>query len=661
VSTAGHRTDGTLDGVDFQLVAKVEGTRPYRKGWSRQASPQVVLTPEGDRQSRQLEAGFLQDDWSQGSHWELPLLRSPVDKSYFSAENIDAFTKPGWLIPVNAPNAANDTNLLFSQGQLILYNRQIYAIGSTTTTSNPSRDVYKWDRTTESWVRETTYHANLTGTAVWSAAADPDNDTVYLLTGSDIEYFDPITPGQGNIISHGKTISEGANLMIHDGRLLMYDGNKLWEIEDPLGTPAVSAAIANDGKGRDILSRLQVPGSGYITRQVVFNTAIATSEGIYYVKNVLNGGQVEAWVFRIDRDAGGTDISTPVAVLPPGTMALDIGWHIGSVVITATPDWQRFLTNDATNVGHARVVIYHITQGQQGVLGMPLGEDPDQTPFKILGSDGTILYLGSHKQVWAYDAVRGAIHPWLTDPSPAAGVYYDMTRTYRVGTDESAFLFYKHQRFLNPEDEYGTDPNTVASFGDPPAETYVFESNEFDFGLAEENKTLETVTMIGDYSMTTSQKWTLFISVDGGSWVEVAEMSAGAKTQNLFGLVTDGRRFRYKLVYETLSSDPHRFGMNRLLFKAESGEFVPVWSLIVDANELRNVNNVKQNPQEVFEAWETLMTTKQPVTYVDSYRSADRSDTSSHQVKVLDCEFFKQSPTEGEIHVSFAGVDLEQG
>ncbi len=663
MSTAGHRTDGTLDGVNFQLVSKVEGTRPYRKRWVRQFQPQAILTPEGDRMSRTTEVGFMQDDWSQGAHWEGPLLRPPVDKSYsIDSENVNAWIKPGWLIPHNEPNQVTNTNLMDSS-PLIIYNRKVYCIGSTSITGGGSiKDVYSWDTSSQVFVRETGFHAGMTGAEILGAVADPGNDRIYLLSTTRVWAIDPITPANGtSLLTHGLTIRYGANLMLHDDRLLLYDGAKLWEVEDRTGTAALSSTpVANDGMGGGLLRRMQSTSDNIVDRNSL-SAAIATPDGIYYFKNVLKEGAPEAWVFRIDRDSSGNDISSPIAVLDRGMLAIDMQYHLGSVFLTTTPDWQRFLTNDRANTGDVRVVLYAANRRDVNIIGLIDGEGPTESPCRILGTDVTTLYIASHKTIWAYDGLRGGIHPFLTDPSPTDEAFFSMAKTYRNAADESSIIFKKPNRYMCPMDMFwNNDPDVVGSFGDPPAETYVFVSNYFDFSLAMEDKTLESATIAADEDMSsTNHRWTLFVEVDdSGTWTECGHV-AGTTVLDLASLSLTGKRFRYKLVYETRNQQ--NYGVNRVIFKATAGEVVPIWSLIVDAAELRNVNNLKQNPQEVFEAWETMMESEAPVTYVDRFRSADRADTSTHTVKIIDCEFFKQSPTEGEIHVTMVGTDQELG
>ena len=654
--------DVTLDGTQYRVL-RGEGGPGYRKRWVRQQLQVQVLGSEF--QSAPDEVGMLQTDWSGGARWEKPLLKAPLDTVYEVGSNFNTYERPGFAVPENYHNAAIDTNLLGST-PLVQYNKKLLAIGSTTNVSGSNKDIYQWTAASDTFVQQA-YHSGYTGTDVWAACADPRNNKVAFIADNandtmTLYHFDPVTPtsGSGAALVTGLTGRPGSNIFVHNDRLLVWDANKLYEITDPYGTPALSAAVANDGQGPDLLGAMDTASGTQVAYQFGLRTAIPTPDGIFYVKNVLSEGQPTPWVYRIDRDESGNDISTPVTTLPAGNMALSLGFIAGALIVSTTPDWAALLENDLSTEGHVRVNFYHHTDfnGTNG-LGRPLGPGPDESAWAIMGAEGDELFIGGHRRIWVYDAAGGGIHPklWIGAISPN-GPFRQMAHALNSSGEPVRVFYGASRRVVVQKAEQFDDPDTVTNFGDDLT-NYLLDSTYFDFGLPGESKTLSSV-LVESEALDTNQTYTVQVSVDDGAWTTVQTHTNASVTEtDLTASSLTGRRFRYRVIYQT--KDTTRAALRAVIFKALTGEMVPVWDLILDGSELRSVQNQPQDPEAVYDSLELSAQKTTPVTLVDNYRSERANDTSTHTVKIASLSIEKESRSEAMISVSLMGAGTEDG
>ena len=661
--------DILLDGSKYRLVRTVEGTRAYRKSWQRQYVQKQFITDEVE-QSRSDQAAFYQTSWHQGSRWEKPRMTEATKNMFVISSNMNTHWRPGEITPANNHNAAEDSNLL-STTPLMTYDGEVWAIGSTTNVSGSNRDLYKWTPASNAFVQQAV-HSGYTGSTIWGAVPDSRNDRIFFMGGATCYQFDPDTPANGaSVLATGLNMRAGSNLMIHNDRLLIWDADQLYEIEDPLGTPALSAAIANDGMGKDMLSGMDLAAAKPSIRGVTVKTAIATPDGIFYVKNVLTGDQPVPWVFRIDRDAAGNDISSPIATLPAGNMALSLGFLLGALIIATTPDWKLALQND-TDAGYPRVDFYHYTSfnGLNG-LGRPLGDEPDETPSAILGSEGDNLIIGSHKRIWVYSAGTGGIHPWYHDPGGTSYGQYKARAKALNSTDDPITLYLGRQvRLMTVQDaEIGyDDPDTVVAFGDDETH-YTLESGYFDFGLPMELKTLTSAYSHWGDNGSASNQYKVQLSIDDSDWIDIQTIGLGAdpppygRSTYAAALNYTGYKFRYKLIYETKNTV--RVPFKGIKFEATVGRMVPVWNLVLSGDQIINVDNQPQDPNAVFNSLELTAQKEIPVQLIDNWRAGGNRDyfdwvsATGNSVYVRSVEFRGQYGQETEIAVTLVGVPSE--
>jgi hypothetical protein len=377
--------------------------------------------------------------------------------------------------------------------------------------------------------------------------------------------------------------------------------------------------------------------------------AISTPEGIYYVKNTRQGGQPQAFVFRVDRDAAGNFIGNPIATLPSGSVALSIAYHLGSVVIAASPDWQLIQDNDTVE---AEVGLYHITQGSLGALGSPLGgrDALDETPFALLGSQGSLLYIGGHKRLWIYDAVRGGLHTaWSWTTEIGNGPYAAMANVLN-SSGEGCMIFLGADRIARIKNQQYDNPDTVTSFGDDETH-YTLTSNFFDCGLPMESKELTKVAILREAG-DGQQEYTIQISADGAAFADALTHSTSGEVFEEASLSgTTGIKFQYKVIYQT--QDTNRNALEALLISHTTGIMVEEVELMLDGTELLNTDNEVQDPETFRDAMLVIAQTETQINFVDNYQEQGRltDTTSTAKMKVVACEIVKDSPGESRIHV----------
>ena len=80
------------------------------------------------------------------------MLGSGSDNVYVTATNMSAWSRPGFLEPLNLIHEVTDANLQ-TAAPLSSDGSKTIKPGVTTITASPSRDVYEWDSATEAFVR----------------------------------------------------------------------------------------------------------------------------------------------------------------------------------------------------------------------------------------------------------------------------------------------------------------------------------------------------------------------------------------------------------------------------------------------------------------------------------------------------------------------------
>jgi hypothetical protein len=477
-----------------------------------------------------------------------------------------------------------------------------------------------------------------------------DDSFFYLITSTAITRFDPVAGTEGSLLTGLTAVAPGATIFAQDGRIVYYNGDILQSVDDPGGTPALSE-IADDGMGKDLLDQMATTGS--FVRVTGPKLAVGTSDGIFYVKNTLQDGQPQAWVFRVDRDSTGANISTPIATLPLGVLAISVAWHLGSLMISATSDWRALLVNDSAKTNDPAVQVWHVTGQNVGLVGVPLGEAPDETVANFLGSYGPYLFMAGHKRIWVYDAIRGGIHPIYEDASADRPGFITMAHVLD-SDDDPAYLFVGGQSYLRVKHQDIASATTVAGF-DTDTTTYRLESNYINFGLPLESKTLSRIILAGD-SLSASEQYALEVSVDDGAFAQRATLTNGSySVTDVASLNLTGRRFRVAIVFETTVA-ASKSDFRGLRLEATSGETFRIWDLVLDGSEFTNVENEPVDPAEVVDNLRTLAQQEDHFPFISSFDEYDQPAEATVQAKMQSLSIQKGDPGESVIRVQLVEV-----
>ena len=513
-----------------------------------QVQTQQALSGKPTLQSRGDIAFMDQTDWSEGSAWWLPLITGEDMASYHHAKGIDAWSRPGAIVPLPQPEKITPSIAPTDGTGLCNADGTIFVVANTKLINASYYDIIKWDSATEDLVT-TTWHSNISADP-YGMVYEPNNAIVVTLGSGRIGYFDPAVATTVNHMLTGVNGKEGSALLVHNDLIFVYNGDTLRYVSDPTGTPAW-VDVFDDGMGYDWLADSVGGTSGArIVSNRNINLALSTPEGIFYVKNIDDGGLPTPWVYRVEKAVDGTWVGYPITVLPRGTVALDINIHLGSLIISTVRDWEALKDNDVDD--NLEVTYYHVTDGNIGTIGKPLGYNETyglyDTPASILGSWGSELYLAGRYSLWVYDAVRGGIHQlgYFTDPTGGTTVG-DLPSAWTLTTDSLDEII--HLVLIDGELwMVNTTPTTGLTTG-------FIESNWFDFGIPYEDKTVYKATLHTD-EMQADVVWQFWIlSEDETVWRLMGQTEAGKYHEIPFAIPQTAKMFRYRLSYGDVTPD----------------------------------------------------------------------------------------------------------
>lgn len=631
-----NRADVTIDGVAYQVVP---GEGNFLKSTVRTLLQEQNLAADGATTRSDMRPVF-QTSWADGSRWERPLLSEVNITSYNISEGFDVISQPGDLyalpdVTTIAAATINDNPEALQVSPTITYyfERQAANLG-----------LVQWNGSSFS---------TLTNDFGEGAAAIPQSmcwdrarSTVFATfnepaVDASVRFVTPDSAG-GAVISITASFP-GANLFMWDGRLLTYNGVELREITDPLGSPALSS-VFDDGMGRDWLNNIVSNTTDPILPEHWgMKLAIATAEGVFIVKNVVQQGLVTPFIYRIERTSDGQDIGTPVATLPPGTVCLNIAWHLGSLVMACSTDVQRVMLNDISANGHAETIFYQLNlKSGLGTIGSPLGPAHGpvaiETVARFLGTHGNLLYIGGFDRIWAYDAVRGGLHPLINNNVSAAfGSWGSMVNT-SDGTD-NAFQFFH-------DDSPGLTLPRIDEAGNTM--THQLDSNYFDGGLPAEQKTIVAVTLMTDGTQA-NETWTVTFSADDAAFGSAATFATDNDTTVRVNLSTplNGFRFRYRLAYTASADVSTPSSIKGIVVWMVQGEFLQQWRIKLRLADSINIRNAVIRGETQQTNLETLSTNQSIVAFIDAYRRT----AATTQIRVQSAVIDKTSPLEGVMDV----------
>ena len=286
--------------------------------------------------------------------------------------------------------------------------------------------------------------------------------------------------------------------------------------------------------------------------------------------------------------------------------------------MATTQDWQLALQNDSSKTEKPRIDFYHYTpRGGLNAIGSPDREAPTEYPVAFLGAMGHHLLIGSESRVWVYDGRVGGIHPWLDLTDASSGVFKGAVPVLDSSGNQQ--LLIKEDATASVMNMITADPTTVTDFGDDLT-TYVVTSNYFNFNRPFEKKTILSFDVQTE-KMTASQRFTIYLQIDDGDWLRVG-YHEGAKSFTSVDVSEHnhvGRRFRYKVVYETKTAAS--YGFMGIEFQAAAGEMVPLWQMVLSGRGIRNVDNEVVDAETARENLEASAANQESIAMIDGYKS----------------------------------------
>jgi len=630
-----NRFDGTLAGAfQFRLV---RGEGSYSKVTQRSNLPfNQSEEHQGKFNTRQDIRTMWQTSWGGGALWYQPQISEASIDTFFDSTNMDTVSEPGNVLarpPVTAENVANNSNINVGLQTDI---GTIYFFEDNGT----DQGLINWASGTPALLTNDFTVDNVDPVAMaWDAA----NDTVVaLFADAKLAYVTPDSAG-GLILdlAASVTVNYGANVFFHFGRLLVWDGDKLWEISDPYGTPAIGNSglpIYDDGMGPDALSNISFASSDQPIPEWGCHTAVSSNEGVWIAKNVEQEGKPTATLTRVDRNTQGTNIGNPVATLPIGKAVLDLSYHLGSVMMSTSSDMVRVFGNDLSSYGHIPIDIHFFTENTGlGTVGSPLGgPDPDDTVFTFMGAQADRMFIGGMNNVYVYDAVRGGLHPWAKE----TGSTNTFTNVFSTLDGSTEIYLYTRNRDTNFYKQ-------ATAFTSDTTDDHTLESNWFDFNIPSEQKTVTHITLITDGIGTNETVTVELQDQEEGGWVTQGIWTSADNNTTKKRVTTasqqTGYRFKYRLTWDISSgtaTPPTR--IKGITFHAIEGEMVTQWRLQIDGKEFRSIENQVLRSEDVRSALETYAADQTVIVYSDEFRET----ATTHNVKVEAVQIEGETPEE---------------
>jgi hypothetical protein len=641
------RFDIRLNGVNYRVDRTAE--TPYTKTVAAQSAVGQAL--QGASALLHYREDILeahQTDWSGGSQWWKARFQQENANSYFLSDGFDAWTTPGEIKAVNRFVQTADDNLWTTAAQLVYAAGKWWTVGTANSAvgDTSKKRLLEFTTATGTFDVNGTRDSGCASDIVWSGIYEQAQSRVYWLNGAAaseaVAYFDPNNLGAATVTHvNSATLADvkpGSALINWQGRLLYFNGDKVFEINQ-VSINTVTT-VGDDGFGTSLLSTITIAGagSGRIDAYAL-RGAVAGDDGVYYIKTLPGHGRgvYQPIIYRFFTD-GATDVNEEVTRLPVGTLALNLFWHLGSLIIAATPDVERALTND----GPVRVAFYHVTNRVPGALGLPLGQTPpDESVCHFLGADEASLYVGGTLRLWVYDGIRGGIHPISKEYGNLVSLGLS-----KVGSNPVRLYLQGHQQAGASRDAV-----TQRIEGDDASTSYTHEveSGYLDFNLPLELKQLLSFRVHTE-SVAAGGTYTLFYELDdSGSFTSAGTHTTGTFAQ--FDLSTSDltfRRLRFKIRYATTTTTI-RPALKAISVSASGQDFVRVWDMTLDGQSARNVENQPVRPSVAFDAIDALAGTNVSIELLDGMRSEAADDYTTHEVKVAVASTEKTSWAEARL------------
>lgn len=649
---ANDRYNVTIDGVEYVIVP---GT--FSEGSVRQQAEFPYLGDQ-DLKSRPDTRGFLHNSWLGGAQWEKPVYGRNNADTYFESSDLSFTDRAG---------AAQETSIMLPyDASLESPSTRMAAWGEDGVDgavvsrwhTGSTWSWFEWNASTDGWSQTgggtNTYTESQTNYLV-AISAGSDGRVYALHQDGALHRFDPTLDTVNAIGTVSVAMYNGASMWVDRDYVWIYNGDQLYRYA--INGAYAEESMADDDWGIDAFSRTASFSGKPIIPEWSCTRAITTSEGIFYVKNVFEGGLVVAKVYRVDRDASGEYILTPIGTLPKGTVAVNIAEHLGSILIATVSNFFSAVNN----ADDQRVTFYHVTDRNIGAVGSPLGgTNIDETPVWFLGTVDEQLFFGGRRSVWQYDARVGAFHEFKeqtgTKYTDHGGGWFQMTAV--DSTTGPGLLF-----FHCSQDGTGATPYELLLVTDrrvttDPDNAFV-TSNWFDFDLPMEEKSIYEIY----YDMSDlrdDSTIVIAVSVDGGAFTTVKTLAhTDADTGRASITPIRGFKFQYRATFstdtDTTSSEPSR--LLAVGFSAHGGKMVDVIQFTIDGNETCNIENSVQVPYDVYTNLKTLRQDETEFSVVHTMADLEADVTVTDTYLVASVLAKKEKAYEGQYEVVLMGIN----
>ena len=642
----------TVNGQEYHIVPET-----FVEGAVRRQAEFAYLGEE-DLKSRPDTREFLHNSWIGGAQWEKPLYGRNNANTYFESGDL-SFTDRAGAVQQSAELQPLDSDLVSPTLKLIAWSED--GVGGAITFTTLGGNVwqwYEWDEAADAFAAvasRTTAHDSSDNCMAASAGSD---GKVYALMGDGtVAYYDP-TANTNGTFSVGRIPLNGASMWVDRDFVWVYNSDRIYSYDINDSYAESAAPRADDDWGIDVFSRSADFSGTAIIPIWSCTRAITTSEGIFYVKNVFEGGLPVAKVFRVDRDASGSYINTPIGTLPKGQVAINIAHHLGSVLIATVPNFHRAVVN----ADDQKVTVYHVTSKSIGAVGSLLGgTNIDETPVWFLGTHNEMLYLGGRKRLWTYDGRVGAFHAVHVESATKYtnhGSGFTAMATVDSTSGAGVLLMHTSQDGLaaSPYFELLIEDSLITTSDD----TAFVTSNWFDFELPMEEKTIYEVFYDAS-NIRTNSTVLIQVSADGAAFSTVATVTGGVSANTIRQAVITpitGYKFQYKLVFSTdtvtSSAEPGR--VYSVGFAALGGEMVDVLQFTIDGKESMNLENLVQVPSDVYDLMATLRDTKEEIVVSHTMNAYEGDDPQSNTYRVTSVTGRKDSPIDGMYEIQLVEV-----
>jgi hypothetical protein len=652
------RWDFSLNGTKARIKRGPEGQPGYQRAYRtvQLDDPYVAPGRFSGLKARSDISTIRQRQWSEGYAWWDPLLEAEGQGTYRDASGVTLTRTPGSIRVNHAVlDTATDIIGVSASNSPIIECDTPYIRGAAWVYD---RDIYQFDHSdTTQQIKYTIKDTDVCGTAEVMDMAE-FQDLIYILESTGKVSVWSNDGSASNVIgkwdiSADSSILPGASIVSGLGREypIIWTGNKLITL-DMDGTTATHTVEVNDGLGNDAIGT---------TLGLKPRLAIGTSEGVWYVKNVLSGNQVQAWVFRVERDPAGNILSTPVATLPPGNVVTSLGWHLGVPILVAAETRLEQLTAGQPH----RTAVYSVFQGTLGLVGSFPAEDQVHT---FLFANGPSAFFAGKGGIFEYDGARGGlqvVQRYVGEYASGVGVVTGAVVPVNLYANINGYLMAdlkEPKLFLVSDYAY-----PYAGQTDRPTQTAYLESVWFDFDTPFDQKILSKVMTWKTPGIYNS--WKIQAQADGDTaYTDIATHTSTTERyeETLLTTPMTGRRFRYKLLpqdtgaLDTVATDPADetpAAIQMIGFEAQPGETQHLINLTVDGTEFVNVEGEVQDPRTVYDAWLVLAQGRQPVDFIDYYAGYELDSGSTTKVRVAQVAFLKDAPGEAEIQVQLVEVD----